>query len=166
MVVNGDLGMDWDKNSLPDYWSITWLFSASPNKVVMDQSENVDGNSSLRIEVSSLEVPNNFGGRVYQDIPVVSGKTYEISMWVKADWQVSEKQDPAGFNISYWLQGTNKQWGNREDLTEPITGAFNWREIKATITIPSKTQALRLAFFAYPGTGTIWLDSIKMIEAK
>jgi hypothetical protein len=166
MVVNGDMAMDWDKNGLPDYWSITWLFSGGPNKPSMDHNENIDGNASLRLDVTSLDVANNFAGRVYQDIPVTSGKTYEISMWVKANWKTADGQSPAGINISYWLQGTNKQWGNREDLTDLVDGTFNWREIKATITIPPKTQAIRLALFAYKGTGTIWIDSIKMVEVK
>lgn len=167
LVVNGDLGMDWDKNGLPDYWSINWLFFDSPNKVSMDKDENIDGNASLKIQVMSLDIANNFAGRLYQDIPVESGKTYEISMWVKVNnWQGAKGQEPSGINISYWLQATNKQWGNRQDLTKPISGTFNWREIKAKVTIPAKTQAFRLALFAYPGTGTIWIDNIKMVEVK
>jgi hypothetical protein len=167
LVVNGDMSMDWDKNGLPDYWSINWIFATSPNKAVMDKDENIDGNASLKIEVSSLDVPNNFAGRAYQDIPVEPGKTYEVSVWMKIeDWQLPQGQEEGGVNISYWLQGTNKQWTERKDLTRPLTGTFDWREIKATITIPAKTQAFRLALFAYPGTGTIWFDNVKMIEAK
>ncbi len=37
LVVNGDMSMDWDKNGLPDYWSINWIFATSPNKAVMDK---------------------------------------------------------------------------------------------------------------------------------
>lgn len=167
MIVNGDLGMDWDKNGLPDYWLINWFFAEKPNQVYMDKDEHIDGNPSLKVVVSSLDVPNNFAGRIYQDIPVESGKTYQVSVWVKAkDWQLLKGQETGGINISYWLQGTNKQWNSRQDLTKPLTGTFNWREIKETITIPAKTQAFRLALFAYPGTGTIWFDNVKMVEVK
>jgi hypothetical protein len=167
LIVNGDLGMDWDKTGLPDYWTINWIFANSPNKATMDKSINIDGNASLKIVVSSLDIPNNFAGRVYQDVPVEAGKTYEISVWLKMDnWQLPKGQETGGINISYWLQGTNKQWNDRKDLTPPLTGTFNWREIKATIKIPTKTQALRVALFAYPGTGTVWFDNVKMVEVK
>lgn len=167
LVVNGDLSMDWDKTGLPDYWTINWIFANSPNKATMDKSINIDGNASLKIVVSSLDVPNNFAGRVYQDVPVEAGKTYEISVWLKLDnWQLPKGQEVGGINISYWLQGTNKQWNDRKDLTTPLNGTFDWREIKATIKIPPKTQALRVALFAYPGTGTVWFDNVKMVEVK
>ncbi|MBE3583173.1 MAG: carbohydrate binding domain-containing protein [Limnochordaceae bacterium] len=167
LLVNPSFEIDKDANGVPDGWKVEWQWASAPNRVVLDSSVHQEGSRSVRVDLLDPSVAPPWGGRMYQDVPVTPGATYQFSGWLKLQgWQAATQKEGLGFRA--WEQYDDGSWNDVPFYLsdELFTGDFDWRQFTTTIEIPSNVKTLRIALWSNPGTGTAWWDNLELVRIK
>lgn len=167
LVKNGSFEEDADGNGKPDGWTIQWMWIKPPNRAETASDIASDGKRSLQVTVKETGVPEGWGGRAYQDVPVVPGKAYRISGSIKMkNWQSIVAVE--GVSLTAIWHFTNGSWSETpKSVTEQLfAGDFDWKRFEGRIVAPEGADLLRLAAWANTGTGEIWYDDIRVQEEK
>lgn len=145
-------------------WTVQWAWQHSPNEASVTAETAYHGDRSLYTAMRSTSVPQGWGGRVYQDVPVTAGATYEVSVAVKMrNWRSQATKEGVGVSILW--QFANGRWSESAIVTEELfTGDFDWRVFTARITAPPGAAYVRLALWANAGAGEIWWDDVQLRE--
>lgn len=167
LVKNGSFEEDADRNGIPDEWTIEWMWTKAPNQAALTPETASDGKLSLHVVVTDTSVPQAWGGRAFQDVPVVSGATYRVSGWMKMkNWQSQAEVEGVAFT-GLWHLADGSWTEPMQALTEQLyEGDFEWKRFEAEIAAPEGADLFRLAAWANTGTGEIWFDDIRVQLAK
>lgn len=158
-------------NNLADGWTFN-------NFGVMDSLMNYGGIKSMKINV------NNDRGFSAQDIPIQPNKTYRVSGFVKTDCAdencngtiLTECMDATHTNI--WGYGSCKL-NTKPSEIKRLYGDNDWTKIEFDVTSDNpNAQFVRTICYNTPnnpyenppdpsqtGTGTVWCDSVNVVEA-
>lgn len=167
LLRNPSFEEDADGNGLPDGWKAEWQWVASPNRVVLDDQVKHGGARSLRVDLVDPAAPPTWGGRLYQDVPVVGGATYRFHGWIKlSKWLSAGEKEGLGFRA--WMQYKDGTW---DDIPIYLTdelfeGDFDWKEFTTTVTVPADVKTFRIALWSNAGTGTLWWDDLEFVKAE
>ncbi|MCC6862443.1 MAG: carbohydrate binding domain-containing protein [Bryobacterales bacterium] len=130
-----------------------WVSAASPYAAVTTATAQ-DGKASLQLKPSSQVCP-----LAYQQITVTGGKSYDLSVWMKA----SNITRGAAVNLS-WRNASGAVL--RTDTVTSQTGTFNWKQILKTVTAPSGAAWMNLILYANTESGsspTAYYDNVSFI---
>lgn len=161
---------DMDNRTAGDMKPDGWRQSSWPG--LMDNIEKHTGQYSAR-----LDRTENNSNRAYlsEDIPVVNGKSYRISGWVKT---ACLDNDCFGTITTECLKSdhSNKWTGCGLNLPEGniarVTGFSDWQYIEFNVTADTPEAAyLRVLCYNSPnqnglGLGTVWCDDLSVTETN
>ncbi|TWU06436.1 protein kinase domain-containing protein [Stieleria varia] len=150
-ILNGDFEL----GSLK-YWSssggATWLtedgFRSSAG---ISSKVSHTGNASLHLTADQSETESG-RGHTGQEIPIHAGRTYEVTVWGKAQ-AVTER----AFSI---------QSDNEQVLLEFPSGTYDWREIQGRFQTPENFNGQTLVptrvNIVAKGSGQLWIDDLQI----
>jgi hyaluronate lyase len=130
-------------------WSV-WKPSGSP---VVSISEDARHTGKYGLKISASQ-----DGRaaVSQDIPVVGGKTYQLSTWIKTKNIVSGQGARIRVVTYEGNQQVNLLYSSR------LTGTHDWSQIKMDIKPSVNVDRIRVQLFFETGTGTVMFDDVSL----
>jgi hypothetical protein len=123
-------------------------------------TDAMDGQQSLELRVHRVTGPGWRGPGLFQVIDAVEGNTYSVRFWMKnegclvklrIDSETPESRDPRR-PINVRFEGAG--------LAEGV-----WEEFEYTYTVPKHYQNIRFDIDISGGSGTVWLDDVR-IEPK
>jgi hypothetical protein len=132
----------------------------------IDSREHIEGNHSLRIVT-----PQDSNGINLRFFPVtlISGKSYLVSIWAKADpeqkvdQKESLKTDEKGKNLKtpQYVEISLGEFGKARFVPKA-----EWHQFVTSVTIPSDTtsQVKSNVILNMPGQGVAWFDMLQLIE--
>jgi len=169
-----DFGKDyypsWDgddsvaRNSVPDGWKIS--IGGSQN-ISMDSNEFFDGSNSLKLDTTASR--SAFAG---YDVPVILGKKYKISGYIKVDQECLDSPDCFG-TIGFHCHNdehltADDMWDCPGDGEWHNINSLDWTYIQTSVIITHPdTKYLDVLCYHSPGTGaigTVWCDDFSVRE--
>jgi len=100
--------------------------------------------------------------KVYQDIDVISGRTYDIAGWLK----IEASKSGARLHVQW---RSNKGKISVESVGGTITGTNAWAERSALLKAPSNATRARLTLFVAKesdGNGRAWFDGLSLVRTN
>ena len=95
---------------------------------------------------------NGVTGGSYQDVPgLISGQSYQVSVWVLAD---------SGSTAQTMLEVHDTNGGNLVQSSQ-FTPGTSWQQVTVTFVADS-TNTMRIVLWYYSGSGTIYYDSVSV----
>ncbi|MEH6994974.1 polysaccharide lyase family 8 super-sandwich domain-containing protein [Neobacillus drentensis] len=143
----------WSNNIEPAGWS-EWFASGSP-KATVDHEVYHEGNKSVRLEAETTSRV-----ALTTTVQVKAGQNYALSTWIKTKDIVS---DNGIFIRTQYLDSEGKKIGDGPK-TEKIIGTNDWGLKEIFFTVPQNVSKIKIEPFFETGTGTAWLDDIKLVE--
>jgi GH35 family endo-1,4-beta-xylanase len=137
-IINGSFEADAPGETPTGNWEFRESQDASAVSTieVIESAEGVDsykGTKAVRVMVETLGT-NNWDVEVaYEDLPVIGGKTYEFSIWIRGG--------AVGTNVDFYIQ--TPEYAARSFISKELTG--EWQEIKLTAKAEVNDTLLRLA---------------------
>lgn len=119
----------------------------------LDTAVTFQGNPSLRIAAEDVS-----SGGWLQEIPVVSGKTYDFSIQVKTKDLIS---DDVGTAVFFVFDKGEKQFINGLNSLKGA-GEHGWMEERSTINIPEGATLLKVIPCLYFAKGTAWFSDARL----
>lgn len=92
------------------------------------------GSKAIKVMVDTLGANYWDIEAAYEDIPVLGGKTYEFSVWVKG---------AVGTHVDFYIQTPEPDYGQLNLINEALIG--EWQEIKLTAKTDVSDTLIRLA---------------------
>lgn len=122
----------------------------------LDGETRRTGRYSQRITSKHLDLPY-----VYQRVPVMGGRTYRVSVWVKVSG------DASAMFMAIQGDAEARGVGARRVDSDQVAGDSEWRELSATVstteTCALLTLILRMKTIGERG-GTVWFDDAALVE--
>ncbi|HXG35238.1 MAG TPA: carbohydrate binding domain-containing protein [Bryobacteraceae bacterium] len=133
------------------------------------QSVNNGGRSVVTTQAHSglrsqqILVSSQWGRQVYQDVPVIPGRRYAASAWVKT----SQVGGDGAAVMLQWLTATglapDLPAGSviRTDWVGRLQGTWDWRKVEIEVTAPAGARAVRFRLYTTPdpdNSGAAWFD--------
>lgn len=142
-----------DPRSTP-FWGPQWTYRNTNYKFeYTDAEDHIDGGKALRFH------PEDGKKATIQTsaFPVLPGKEYQISLWLKASAEI-----PANFLIDGWVSGGKKHWY----LMKKIRLGTGWQEYSMRFTAPEEAVYRGMMTLKVELNAPVqWLD-IKTAELK
>ena len=139
-------------------YPVNWAFFPKPGsgdhiEVSIDTTHVVEGANSLKlVTYQSDKLP---GFRSLR-IPVESGKSYKISMWIK--------NEGCHLKVNRIVQNVSGTKNIRSDvIVNSSASSAHWQKFEEILSISDKEAFVFLKFLV-DGSGTIWCDDITIEE--
>jgi hypothetical protein len=121
---------------------------------VADQTIKKTGTQSLRLETFKNKALTIL---VAAPVPVVAGKTYQITGWIKGqNTQVSLRQD--------LINGEGRHIAERYKQNLREIGSFDWKQVRTRVAIQPGEKKLGFTLFIGKNPGITWLDEFVITE--
>ncbi|MDP3480460.1 MAG: carbohydrate binding domain-containing protein [Desulfoprunum sp.] len=133
-------------------WNL-WFDSGYAASVSRDSQTAAAGVASARIDVSQSQGTDWQVSFSHGTLPVISGKSYTLSFWAKAD--------RAGRSLSSWVQQSDDPWRQYVNFGAVQLGT-DWRYYELSATTDGSNSAAELLFGLGQAIGTVWLDDIRL----
>jgi hypothetical protein len=158
----GNLIFNGDFEQLPLNAGLDWRWSDQMADLAVDFAAYgaYHGAHCLRVDFT---VPRNQDYEpVYQFVPVLPNRTYELQAYVRSKDIVSST-GPA------LRAADTRQPGFEDAVTEPTLGTTDWRPVRLIFTTGPETRAVRLSVWRPRGrvfpmeiTGSFWVDAVSL----
>lgn len=143
-------------------------FEADPKKdfvtLASDYTKNVfsqstdtrrSGNASLKIfSTQPYGEYSRWMSRV-DTIPVTSGRTYEVAVWLKGE-NISGRGELA---VNFWGPNPTDRVLTGGTVSLPITGTQDWTKTSVQVVVPDAARYLRVEVRLF-GSGVVWADDL------
>lgn len=128
-----------------------WLIDSrngAKGSMELDTNIRYGGNASLKLVQTTKNTPSVYR-KLYQYVPVKSGKSYIVSLMARAE-------QAELINVSF-------NWGARTSLL-PFGGTYEWRNFEFKYTHTGESGSIEMQFLFDGKTNGFWLDNIEMHE--
>ncbi len=137
----------------------TWLLEVTKTAgaaatATVDHSTFVEGNASLRLDVTGVDGTNWHVDFEQQNRKLTRGVTYDLTFWAKADTARVIAVD------SQKNGGDYRNYG----LSQSINIGTDWKQYTATFQANETVTDARIQFWAGQQTGQVWLDGIQLAQ--
>jgi PKD repeat protein len=148
-------------------WSIgTTDTSAVDAYFMFDTNVSHSGNKSINL-TTTVNSPGNYSilwNNIYGQLPshhliVEPNTTYNFSVWVKA----RDLSIPSATAIRF-LTGVNGGFTFNGSQFVQSSATHDWEMYTTSYTTPIQNTILDIQAYMYSGTGTIWMDDIKLMK--
>ncbi len=151
------------KNGTFDSGLANWEIAdgTSNASVSYDASVGYPSNGSA-LFTSTVTNPGAYGEGLYQVFPVEQGKTYEVSMYFKADVANARPE----FQFTTYLGGSEIPAEGPTYTMTSGTPANAWTKFKTTYTAPQNAVVVGLlaTVGSVSANGNVWIDSVTFSE--
>jgi uncharacterized repeat protein (TIGR01451 family) len=117
------------------------------------------GNSSARILTTDGLKKDCKLMTIIEEIPVIPGRHYDYSAWVRTDLQAGD----ANLTITFWeFQGSAWKTVDLPALTNPVSDTQSaWVQVTGSVLAPEGAQYARVeATLTESGQGSVWFDDV------
>ncbi|MCL6628026.1 MAG: endo-1,4-beta-xylanase, partial [Armatimonadetes bacterium] len=151
LLTNGAL--DDVHGSHPWCWILGRFDGSAKNGKLAISSEGRSGSACVSISDSK-------GLAVWEAcmVPVMSGKRYKLSAWVRA-------QNATGRNCVAMLWYSGNMWTYQGEVrSESITGTRDWTKVTVSGLAPKDSTFVRVNLMSEDNSGAVWFDDITLTE--
>jgi len=133
----------------------------------LDTREHYEGDHSLRL---TTPVDNKSVRLRFFPVEIIKGRTYFISVRVKATARIIQKSSGSAGKNEPWISNTKMPWfemGLGEYGKARFTPDNDWKEFITSVTIPLDEEIPQKAnvILQMPGEGVAWFDMLQVFEA-
>lgn len=136
-----------------------WKPSPSHNKgtYVADTQVFKSGKASLR-QTSPKEDKQS----VIQDLPMLAGRTYELSCWIRTE-SATPKPGNTKACVSIWSRTLGKELGS---IADKDGNSREFRLYTTKFTVPADSTDNAISCFVLAGTDKAWFDVLELKEVR
>ena len=165
--VNGDFEVV--RGGFPANWILSrYPLRSGDVEAVIDTTEAVSGNRSLKIIVHRYADADRWKPFVFRSIDAIEGATYDVSFWLKSrNCRVLMELGNEGRYHMFGGPSAEEQADYdahpriREILGREETGHNEWRRVHYRYTVPETDGSLRFEL-KFLSTGTLWIDDVRI----
>ncbi len=132
--------------TLPAGWSV-------------DRKVAKSGRSSLRLDLSANDKPDQVIAVSLKGRPVTSDRQYQVRAQVRL--KAARK---AGIRVR-WSDPLNPYFTG-ETFSELVEGSGGWKTLRWNFVPPRKATRMDVSLCGFGNTGTVWFDDIELYESK
>jgi hypothetical protein len=164
-IINKNSGFETQLNNFPRDWYCVGLFSPEV-KFSFDKDVKHSGAGSVSITVKEMSKrlkgfgPPNWAQDITKNVP--AGKKVRLTAFLKA----KDVQGIAPIGVQCWDREMKNiiAFGTTQ-YKDPVSGTTDWKKVSFELDVPQNTAKIRILCML-SGTGTIWIDDVKLETVK
>ncbi len=140
-----------------------WRVGGGSGALTRDTEVKHSGESSVRITNGNNPIAIEM---LFEPFTVKGNTKYKVSYWVKGD-KLAFAEPKFGWG-GIFTAPRKDLWEKKKGPLVWIkkSGDFDWTEYSAVHTTAADDDAAMIRFMIYSGTGTLWLDDVRIEEVK
>ncbi|MGQ9731811.1 MAG: hypothetical protein ACUVX8_11130, partial [Candidatus Zipacnadales bacterium] len=140
-----------------------------PVDLTLTETSNFDntvahsGQRSVRVSVGARPGERTSGGGSWNVEGFEKGRTYTVSIWLKAERIVPNEGVPGYGYVAIYQYDQFGDYVSYFDFVQ-LTGTREWERHTYTFSIVEETVRLVIPFGLFQASGTLWVDDFTLVE--